>query len=363
MWRSPLHGDLAAAGARFGPYGDCEVAATFGDDIAGEYQAVRTAAGLIDVSYRCKVRVTGGDRVTFLQGMLSNDVVRLQPGQGCHAAFLTVQGKVVADLRVYAFAEHLLLDVEPAGAPGLLQGLERHLVADDVELSDVSAELAALSIQGPRADQVVAAAVDGVADLDLERDLDFGEGMAAAARVVVARVREAGEIGYELFVPVTDAAAVWHRVLDCGRPFGLRPVGHAAFNVLRVEAGIPWYGTDIDESRLVLEAALESAVSTTKGCYLGQEVVERASARGHVNRRLVGLRVLRGGVPRKGAIVQVEGKEIGTVTSAVASPALGRPIALAYVRREHLTPGEQVSVVAEGEPAVAQVTPLPFIGR
>jgi folate-binding protein YgfZ len=313
------------------------------------------------VSYRRKIRVSGEDRTSFLQGMLSNDIAKLEPGQGCHATFLTVQGKVVADPRVFIFQDHILLDVEPAAAEGLLGGLDRHIVADDVDLQDVTSELAAVSIQGPRADQVVEVLAGQV--VALRRDLDVRDIVVGGAEAKLVRVRETGEIGYELFLPAASAAQTWASLMSPGKPFDLGPVGHAAFNVLRIEAGIPWYGADVDDTRLVLEAGLERAVSTTKGCYLGQEVVERASARGHVNRRLIGLRILGGGVPRAGACVRVEGKEVGVVTSAVESPALGRPIALAYVRREYLQPGTQVRVDGPEEPVPAEVTPLPFFGR
>jgi glycine cleavage system T protein len=342
-------------------YGSCEVAERFGDDILAEYRCVRTAAGLIDVSYRRKIRVTGEDRASFLQGMLSNDVAGLGVGHGCHATFLTVQGKVVADPRVYKLRDCFLLDVEPAAAEGLMDGLERHVVADDVELRDVTRELAAVSIQGPRADQVVEA-LAGKSGAP-ERDLEVHEVVVAGAEAVLVRVRETGELGYELFLPGPRAGDAWAAIAARGKGFDLLPVGHAAFNVLRIEAGIPWYGMDVDDTRLVLEAGLEHAISTTKGCYLGQEVVERASARGHVNRRLIGLRILGAGVPQGGAIVRVEGKEVGAVTSAAESPALGRPIALAYVRREHLRPGTPVTVEAPAEPLRAEVTPLPFYGR
>ncbi len=361
MWSTPLKPALAAAGARFGMYGFCEVAERFGDDVLAEYRRVRTAAGLIDVSYRRKIRVSGEDRTSFLQGMLSNDVAALAPGEGCHAAFLTVQGKVVADPRVYNLQDHVLLDVEPAAADGLLGGLERHIVADDVELRDVTAELAAVSIQGPRADQVIEALAGKVGAF--RRDLDVRDVTVGIAEAKLVRVRETGEIGYELLLPVASAVETWTLMISRGKAFDLLPVGHVAFNVLRLEAGIPWYGTDVDDTRLVLEAGLESAISATKGCYLGQEVVERASARGHVNRRLIGLRVLGGGVPQAGANVRIDGKDVGVVTSAVESPALGRPIALAYIRREHLQAGTHVRVDGLEEPALAEVTPLPFYGR
>lgn len=361
MWCSPLRQALASAGARFSTDSAREFVERFGDDVGAEYRAVREAAGLLDLSYRRKVVVAGSDRTAFLQGMLSNDVASLQPGQGCRAAFLTVQGRLVADLRLYARADTFLLDADPEAAAGLVPGLEKHLIADDVEMTDVTAETVTLSIQGPKADQVMRAVSDALPAMS--RQFDHADITVTGEVVTVARVHDAAAFGYELFVPVTAGPEVWRAVLERGAPHGLRPVGRAAFEILRVEAGIPWYGVDMDASRLVLEVGLEDAVSTTKGCYLGQEVVERTSARGHVNRKLTGLRLAEGAVPARGAAIHVDGKDVGVVTSAVDSPALGRPIALGYVRREHLTPGTRVMVSVTGGEVVAEVTALPFHGR
>lgn len=363
MWRSPLHDTLAAQGARFSVHGDSEIAQRFGDDMLGEYKAVRMAAGVLDLSYRRKLRVTGRDRTTFLQGMLSNDVAGLVGGQGCHATFLTVQGRVVATLRVYVHDDEMLLDAEPLAATGLSEGLDRHIIADDVELVDVTADYVTLSIQGPHADQVVRGTT-GVVPAFV-REFDHVRVNVAGYEVRCARVREAGELGYELFCPAAAGADVWNAVRAAGTPVGLDAVGWEALNVLRVEAGIPWYGVDMDPSRIVLEVGLDDAISTTKGCYLGQEVVERASARGHVNRRLTGLRMETGVVPTSGATVHAEGRDVGVVTSAVDSPALGRPIAMAYIRHELLSPGTRVEVgdpERSGRVLTAEVTSLPFYG-
>jgi folate-binding protein YgfZ len=361
MWRSPLHDELAAHGARFAVYGDSEIPRSFGDDVLSEYKAVRMSAGVLDLSYRRKIRVTGTDRAPFLHGMLSNDVVGLSRGQGCHAAFLSAQGRVVADLRLYILDDEIVLDAEPEAAGGLRDGLERHVVADDVEITDVTPGCVTLSVQGPHADEVIRAAVGDLPPF--AREFDHVEAKVAGHAVRCVRVREAGELGYELLVPAGSGRAVWRAVVESGARVDLRAVGREAFNVLRVEAGIPWYGLDMDESRIVLEVGLDDAISTTKGCYLGQEVVERASARGHVNRRLTGLRFEDRLIPEHGAEVHADGKAIGVVTSAVDSPALGRPVAMAYIRREFLTPGTKVEVTGARGPLAAQVTSLPFYGR
>ncbi|MBI4482292.1 MAG: aminomethyl transferase family protein, partial [Acidobacteria bacterium] len=156
---------------------------------------------------------------------------------------------------------------------------------------------------------------------------------------------------------------LWQELIAMGERFSLRPVGWEAYQVLRVEAGIPLFGTDMDESHMPLEAGLEHALSTTKGCYVGQEVMARILYRGHVNRKLTGLRLQGGKVPEKGSTIVAGDKEIGQVTSAVFSPALGQPIALGYVRREFLTPGSKVEVKFNGDSASAEVVTLPFYRR
>jgi folate-binding protein YgfZ len=182
----------------------------------------------------------------------------------------------------------------------------------------------------------------------------------AGSPVHIVHADDTGLDGYELLVPDAQAEVVWQTLLQAGEPFELRPVGLTALNLLRVEAGIPWYGVDMDESRIVLEVGLEHALSFKKGCYLGQEVVERATARGHVNRKLSGLLVHGDTIPISGDKLFHDSQEVGWITSAINSPRLGRPIALAYVRREHLAPGTQLRIDRQGTPVIAEVTTLPF---
>lgn len=333
-----------------------ELPAHFTDPLQ-EYQAVRTKAGLIDLSFRTQVRVTGEDRVSFLQGMLSNDIKSLRPGTGCAATFLTEQGRIVADLRVYGFDTSFLLDLDARIKEKTLETFSRFLVADDVEMEDLSEQQVTLSLQGPLATEVLAAA--GIA-LSLTKPFQHTEVMLADSPVRIIRVSDTGEEGYNLLVPRERAEAVWQTLLQTGGPLGLRPVGLTALNVARIEAGIPWYGVDMDESRIVLEVGLEQALSFTKGCYIGQEVVERASARGHVNRKLSGLLVHGETLPLHGDKLSHDSQEVGWVTSAVVSPRLGRAIALGYVRHEYLTQGTQLRIDRAGTPMIAEVTTLPF---
>ncbi len=333
-----------------------ELPERFSDSVA-EYQAVREKAGLIDLSFRTQVRMTGEDRVSFLQGMISNDVKALRPGTGCPATLLTEQGRIVADLRVYALDNALLLDVDARIEEKMIEALSRFIIADDVELEDLSEQQVTLALQGPVSAQVLAAA--GVS-LSLDKQFHHQESTLASTPVRVIRVSDTSEDGYELVAPVDQAEPCWTALLQAGEPFGLRPVGLAALHMLRVEAGIPWYGLDMDEKRIVLEVGLEQAISFKKGCYLGQEVVERATARGQVNRKLSGLLLQGDALPASGTKLFHEAQEAGWITSAVHSPRFGHPIALGYVRREHLTPGTQLRIDSPGTPMIAEVTTLPF---
>jgi glycine cleavage system T protein len=333
-----------------------ELPERFSDPVA-EYQAVREKAGLIDLSFRSQVRMTGEDRVSFLQGMISNDVKALRPGTGCPATLLTEQGRLVADLRVYALDNALLLEVDTRIKEKVIEALSRFIIADDVELEDLSKQQVTLALQGPASAQVLTAAGMSVS---LDKQFQHQESLLASAPVRVIRVGDTGEDGYELLVPAEQAEQCWIALLNAGEPLGLRPVGLAALQMLRIEAGIPWYGLDMDEGRIVLEVGLEQAISFKKGCYLGQEVVERATARGHVNRKLSGLLLHGDTLPPGGTKLFHEAQEVGWITSAVHSPRFGHPIALAYVRREHLTPGTQLRIDSPGTPMIAEVTTLPF---
>jgi glycine cleavage system T protein len=333
-----------------------ELPAHFTDPLR-EYQAVREKAGLIDYSFRVQMRMTGEDRVSFLQGIVSNDIKALRPGDGCAATLLTEQGRLVADLRVYALDSALLLDVDARIKDKALEMLSRFIIADDVEMEDLSEQQVTLALQGPLASQVLTTA--GVSG-PLPKVFQHSEGTIGGTSVRVIHADDTGEDGYEILVPRGQAEQVWQALLQAGEPLGLQPVGLTALNLLRVEAGIPWYGVDMDESRIVLEIGLEYAISFKKGCYLGQEVVERATARGHVNRKLSGLLVHSNTIPVAGDKLFHDSQEVGWVTSAVASPRFGRPIALAYVRREHLAPGTQLRIDRQGMPVIAEVTTLPF---
>jgi folate-binding protein YgfZ len=235
------------------------------------------------------------------------------------------------------------------------------LVADDVEIEDRSEQDASFGVHGPRAPEIVKAALP---DCDLPRqELDHRTAMMAGATLLIVRTDWTGDSGFDIVTARTDAPRVWQAMLTVGEARGLRPAGMAAADILRLEAGRPRVDVDFDETRLVLEAALERGIHFSKGCYLGQEIVERASARGHVNKRLVGLRVEGSVPPQPDALIFAEGSEVGRVTSAAFSPHLGSAIALGYVKRAFANPGIRVSIDISSGSTPAEVATLPFYRR
>ena len=289
---------------------------------------------------RAKLILRGEDRVRFLHGMVSNDIEALQPGQGCHAAMLTTRGKLLADLVVYADAAALTLELDGALRDKIKATLDKHIIMDDVEVEDATDVVAELGVYGADAAAAIARATgldgDSLAALP---SYGFVEGEG----VRVARTPELGGVGFHVFGDV--------------RIEGM-PLSDDEYEERRVEAGTPLYGVDMGEDRLPIEAGVTDAVSFTKGCYLGQEVIARATNLGHINRKLVGLIVDGEAPPARGARLSAATRpEAGQVTSAVRSRRLGRTIALGYVHRTLWDPGTRLSL-EDGRGAV--VTALPF---
>jgi folate-binding protein YgfZ len=325
------------------------VAAAY-DDPAREYAALRDDAALVDLAFRTRVRVVGADRVDFLQGMLSNDVRRLAAGEGCRALLLTEHGKVVADCVVLALADALVLDARTLAIARALAALSRYIVADDVELVPEDATHA-IGVFGLRAtDALARRGITPPPAAPYAHVLHETE--VGPLRVV--RVPEPGAGGFVCLVARDRAEAWWRSCVDAGIP----RAGFDAFETLRIESGVPADGVDIGPETIALEAPLEAAISFDKGCYLGQEVIERVSARGHVNRRLVGLLITAAAMPRAGDVIAAGDKEIGRVTSVAWSWRLEKPVALGYVRREHVAPGTHLEVrAAAGVLAATVQTP------
>ncbi len=352
----PLRELHVAAGALVNEMCNWLLPVHYGDPVA-EHRAMREAVGLVDRSLIGKVEVTGRDRVSFLQGMLTSDLKALALGQGSPAAFLDANGKVRALLNALVLEDRLLLELPPGMTGKTLQALDKYLISEKVSFTDVTEAFALFALHGPTAAAVLA---DSGGPVSLA-PYQHAERFVATFPVRLLRVDEFGVPGFHLWVAAELAADLWRGLMELGRPHGLRPVGGAALDILRVEAGVPWFGHDVDETTLLMEAPLEHLVSYTKGCYIGQEIVARIKYRGRVNRFLTGLILDDSEAPEHGATVLADGKEIGRVTSAVSSIALKRPIALAYIRRECLEPGTPLTVKHHETTIPARVAALPFV--
>ena len=327
------------------------------DEIIG---AARRGAALFPMEGRGLLEVGGEDRVRWLDGMISGDVAALVaagPGAGCYATLLTNRGAIVADLHVGLLGETFLLESAREAMPRIQQTLERYIIADDVTLRDSSGESVAWGLEGPLAEAILEAATGDSQRLAEEA---WAEREIAGQPVRIAAFGFTGEPAFQLRMPPQAGDAV-QAALDAaarqvGLDSGLRRGDAAALEVLRVEAGIPLLGAELDEEVLPPEARLERAVSTSKGCYVGQEIVARLRSRGQVNHLLVGLRVESAELPAVGAALQAGGRRTGEITSAVVSPSEG-PIALGYVRRAHAEPETRVDY----EGGSARVAALPFV--
>jgi glycine cleavage system T protein len=355
--QSPLSDFHKSNGAIFAEREGWLLPMQFGNP-ATEYKAVRSTAGLMDHYHRGLLQLTGPDRLSFLQGMLSNDLRSIEAGEGQYAAVLNQQGKVLGDVRVLRSENSFYLDLWELIKDKIIDHLNRYLVADEVEIADRTEEYGILSIQGPQSEALLRGLI-GNAELPsgpiqhVIVDVD-------SAKVCVVGDSHTGETGFDLIVPKSDLKPISERLTETGKPFSAAWVGEEAQNTLRIEAGIPRYGVDFTEDNLLLEVGLEHAVSFTKGCYLGQEVVERIRSRGHVNKKLVGL-LLEGQKAEAGDRLIASGRDVGTITSSVVSPTLQRPIALGYVHREYWSPGTSLSVSRNGTQIRATITALPFV--
>jgi aminomethyltransferase len=358
---STLEAAHVHAGAQLVEHDGCIVAASYGD-AGAEYEAVRgddAATGLFDLSSRGRVEVSGGEAMQFLNGMLTQDVARLEEGAWMHAAFPNPQGRLIASARVFRRGGAFLFDTEAATYARLLKTLERFTLAGDFRVRDLTAETAMLSVQGARASKVVRSALgEEAAKTPRGRTTSI---LLRGSSVTVARATHTGEDGFDLFVSAGDAEPLWGALVAAGA----RPSGSDALEVLRVEAGLPRYGVDASEANVVLEVVNEQeTVSYTKGCYAGQEIIARIHWRGHVAKRLTGVIFERDAEPPTEARLRdcTEGREAGRITSSVFSPRLRRRIALALVKYDFLAPGTELTLISgDEEVCAAHVSELPLV--
>ena len=323
------------------------------EESLAEYRAARDTVGLVDRSDLGVVEVAGRDRVKFLHALLTNDIAALAPGQGCAAALLDVHGKVQVTLIALATDDRVLLLTPPGMGESTAAALDHYLFAEKVSLEDVSGRHALLMLIGPAADDTAKRLTGAVPP-----DAAWSHVTAPLDGVELRVVRGVGELDAReiwLLMPSTAREHAWKSAIGAGA----RPLGAAAVESLRIESGTPRFGADVDASVLLPEIPAERLISYTKGCYPGQEVVVRIRDRGHVNRHLRGLLLDGDVVPPRGAEVVADDAVVGQVTSATLSLGLGRPIALAFVRRQH-APGARVGVRTDRGTLPATVSDLPL---
>ena len=327
-----------------------------------DYRALRDGAGVVVRSDRGLIAVAGADRRTWLHGLVTNDVAALTPGTGCYAAWLTAQGRFITDMTVNELGDLLLVDLHVSVKDTVLEKLAAFVFAEDVQLGDVTGSFASVGVHGREAASVLGMVFGGARAAGLaafaphqNARLPF-EGEAA----IVVRDDELGVIGFTVYVDATRVDQLTRALAEAGA----RRVSADVADIVRLESGKPAFGSDMDEDIIPLEAGIESrAISFTKGCYPGQEVIIRVLHRGggRVVKKLVGLTLEGSQVPCAATTLMAGEKEVGRVTSAAMSPAVGHPIALGYVHRDFMEPGTKVQAVLGDHRTTATVTALPFV--
>jgi folate-binding protein YgfZ len=329
---TPLAATHARANARMGVWFGCALPDDFGD-AAAEYRFVRESVGLIDKNYRAYLSFTGPDRVRYLNAILTNNIKDVPEGQGIVSLLLNPQGHILAEIETYAFARNLFCVSYAMIRERLVEWLDKYIIMDDVTLTDETERYGTLALEGPKA----AALVQELSGVDLSQtaNLFSQDGTVASIPCRVVK-RSPGVIaGAEFVVAREKLQELWRVLLGAVRRHGGGPVGYSAMSAIRLAQGIPWFGYDFGEKQIPHEAGLQdSHISYTKGCYTGQEIVERVRSRGQVNRFRVQLLFSGDIPPGAGSPLTVDGKEVGYVTRLAKIPDPTRVIGMGYVRKE-----------------------------
>jgi folate-binding protein YgfZ len=332
-------------------------------NLTSEYRQIREGAGLIDVSHRGKIELVGPDAASFLHNLSTNDIRSLASGAGCEIFLTNAKGKVVAFGWVYRLpnessAPTFWLDVDPAATGNAIQHLNKYLISEQVEIAERTKEFAQFYLIGAKAGEVLQKASGE--DLAGWREMQCGIlSLSDSITVQVRFHRRLRADCFEIIIPRGQSDKIFEMIQNAGA--GITSL--ETLEILRVEAGVPTYGIDIDENVLAPEVGRTSqAISYSKGCYLGQETIVRIRDLGHVNRKLMGLKIQGSSTLPRGSKIFREDKEIGEVTSSVLSARLGTGIGLAYLHRSCQTVGTRVEVAAETGRVPAEVASLPFVG-
>ena len=330
-------------------YRGAETPATYGDTTA-EFRALLQASAVFDLSWQAKLVLSGEDRVRWLNGMVTNNIRDLGLNHGVYSFLLNAQGRNQGDLTAYNRGDYLLVTTDRAQAPAIAEIFERYIIMDDVEVADISDKLGAVGIAGPKAREVLSAAGIDVSQLEPGQVIDT---VWRELGLSVARSVQPQMAGYEIWVAAENVDKVWDALVQAGAT----PAGSDALELYRIARGVPRYGVDLRERDLPQETGQQNALNFSKGCYIGQEIVERIRSRGNVHRVFAGFEV-QGEPPQPGAKVRADDKDMGEITSAARIPFPGgeRTLALGYLRREVANAGATVDIAGQS----ATVATLPF---
>ena len=354
--RTPFYAAQASLGGRFVPFAGYEMPVQFAGLMA-EHNAVRTAAGVFDVSHMGEVIVEGPEALSALQWIVTNDVARLVDGGALYTVMCVASGGVVDDLIIYReSATRYFVCVNASRREADVAHMTEQAKRFDCKVTDVSDEWGQLAIQGPKADDVVAAMGDG--SLRGMSSFTFKDVTLAGCKVRVARTGYTGEPGYEVYVRPADADKFWSALMSAGAAFGLVPAGLGSRDTLRLEMKYPLYGNDIDLEHTPLEAGLGWVVKLDKD-FLGRSALAAQKEQG-IKRKLVGFKMRDRGIPRQGYAIRHNGQDVGVVTSGTHSPSLGEPLGVGYVPAELAAVGSTFEVVIRDKAVPAEVVKTPF---
>jgi len=357
--RTPLYECHLRAGGKVVDFAGWQLPVQY-SGLMDEHRAVRTAAGLFDVSHMGEFKVSGPGAESLLQQLTPNDVSKLTPGRIQYSGLLTESGTYVDDLLVYRLGEEeFLLVVNAANADKDFAWIEGRVSAD-VNLENVSADYGLLALQGPRAEEILSALTP--IDLSQIRYYRFEIAEIDGARTIVSRTGYTGEDGFELYLPPDSAPAVWDRLLEAGEPHGLIPAGLGARDTLRLEAAMALYGHEIDDTTTPLDAGLSWVVKLAKGDFLGRDVLVAQKETG-LEKKLVGFEMVGRGIGRQGYEVLADGEVVGRVTSGSFSPTLEKAIGLAYVPAGLAEEGTEIAIQVRKNAVPAVIVPIPFYKR
>jgi folate-binding protein YgfZ len=340
MGQTALQAHSDALGAGSGEYRGAETASRFGDPQA-EFAALRSGCGVYDLGFRAKISLTGGDRVRWLNGMVTNNVRDLAVNRGVYAFLLNPQGHILGDLFAYNEGDSITIDTDQSQAEKILATFDHYIIMDDVEVKNLSEEVTALGISGPKSREVLTAAGFEVPEL---ASLQTYAAKWRGVDCTVVRGEDEQREAYEIWLPAGDVAQLWDALTAAGAASTGTPVGSEALEMHRIVSGVPRYGVDIRERDLPQETEQARALNFNKGCYVGQEIVERIRSRGAVHRKFSGFVADTAEPILPGVKIIAGEKEVGEVTSVAALhlPAGDRTVALGYIRREAGTPGREV---------------------